>query len=36
MLERLEAEHGSVVDYVKSELGLSEAAIARIRSNLIA
>jgi protein-tyrosine phosphatase len=36
MLERLQAEHGSVVDYAKSELGLSEAAIARIRSNLIA
>ena len=36
MLERLEAEHGSVVDYARSELGLSEGALARIRSNLIA
>ncbi len=36
MLERLQTEHGSVVNYVRSELGLPEAAIARIRSNLIA
>jgi len=36
MLERLQAEHGSVVGYVQSELGVTEAQIARIRSNLVA
>jgi protein-tyrosine phosphatase len=34
-LEQLEGAHGSVVNYVRSELGLSHAVIARIRSNLI-
>jgi protein-tyrosine phosphatase len=36
MLERLEEAHGSVLNYVQSELGLSPAVIARIRANLIA
>jgi protein-tyrosine phosphatase len=35
MFDRLEAEHGSVVDYARRELGLSPQAIARIRSNLV-
>jgi protein-tyrosine phosphatase len=32
---QLQAAHGSALDYVETELGLSRAAIERIRSNLI-
>jgi hypothetical protein len=34
-LEQLQAAHGSVMNYVQSELGVSAALIERIRSNLI-
>jgi hypothetical protein len=34
-LEQLTVSHGSVINYVQTELGLSQTKIDRIRSNLI-